>query len=253
VVTDQRPEVRPSDHFRPLVYSVSASNTSMRAGLRADHDTDVQAMRAWNSCTCPGSSSRSRHGIDTYAVDYPASYNFLSTRNGANDAAAHIADMAARCPGTRIVLGGFSQGAAVVSMLAGVPPVGDRIGSIGSAPPLPPDSAGTVAAVAVFGNPGNRFGTHCRPTASSQAGQSTYAVPATPSALRAEIGPPTTTTTDRLISTRRQFRSKPGLAGVRQYEVGIESDLHGVAASMGPGPPQDKRIVKSRAGLPDEC
>jgi cutinase len=57
------------------------------------------------------------------------------------------------------VLGGFSQGAAVVSMLAGVPPVGDRIGSIGSAPPLPPDSAGTVAAVAVFGNPGNRFGT----------------------------------------------------------------------------------------------
>ena len=96
--------------------------------------------------------------LDIYAVGYPASYNFLSTRNGANDAAAHIADMAARCPGTRIVLGGFSQGAAVVSMLAGVPPVGDRIGSIGSAPPLPPDSAGTVAAVAVFGNPANRFG-----------------------------------------------------------------------------------------------
>jgi hypothetical protein len=49
-------------------------------------------------------------------------------------------------------LGGRSLGAAAVSMLAGVPPVGDRIGSIGSAPPLPPDAAGQVAAVAVFGN-----------------------------------------------------------------------------------------------------
>lgn len=98
------------------------------------------------------------HTLGTYAVDYPASYNFLSTRNGANDAAAHIADLAARCPGTRIALGGFSQGASAVSMLAGVAPVGERIGSIGSAPALPPELAGNVAAVAVFGNPGARFG-----------------------------------------------------------------------------------------------
>lgn len=97
--------------------------------------------------------------LGTYPVNYPASYNFLSTRNGANDAAAHIADMAAQCPGTRIVLGGFSQGASAVSMLAGVAPVGDRIGGIGSAPALPPEVAGSVAAVAVFGNPGARFGT----------------------------------------------------------------------------------------------
>lgn len=94
----------------------------------------------------------------TYAVNYPASYNFLSTQNGANDAAARIADMTGRCPGTRLALGGFSQGASVVSMLAGVAPIGDRIGSIGSAPPLPPDLAANVAAVAVFGNPGARFG-----------------------------------------------------------------------------------------------
>ncbi len=96
--------------------------------------------------------------LGTYAVNYPASYNFLSTRDGANDAAARLADMANRCPGTRMVLGGFSQGASAVSMLAGVAPIGDRIGSIGSAPPLPPVLAGTVAAVAVFGNPGARFG-----------------------------------------------------------------------------------------------
>jgi cutinase len=46
----------------------------------------------------------------------------------------------------------------VVSMLAGVAPVGDRVGSIGSAPPLAPALARNVAAVAVFGNPGLRFG-----------------------------------------------------------------------------------------------
>ncbi|MBU9763478.1 cutinase family protein [Mycobacterium sp. TNTM28] len=97
--------------------------------------------------------------LGVYAVNYPAGINFLTTADGANDAAGHIAWMADQCPGTRVVLGGFSQGAAAVSMLAGVPPIGDRIGLIGSAPALPPPSADRVAAVAVFGNPGNRFGT----------------------------------------------------------------------------------------------
>ena len=96
--------------------------------------------------------------LGTYAVSYPANRNFLSTRDGAEDAAEHVAWMAENCPATRIVLGGFSQGASVVSMLAGAPPVGDRIGSIGSAPPLPPALARNVVAVAVFGNPGLRFG-----------------------------------------------------------------------------------------------
>lgn len=97
--------------------------------------------------------------LGVYAVNYPAGINFLTTADGANDAAGHIAWLADQCPDTRVVLGGFSQGAAAVSMLAGVPPIGDRIGLIGSAPALPPVSADRVAAVAVFGNPGNRFGT----------------------------------------------------------------------------------------------
>jgi cutinase len=96
--------------------------------------------------------------LGTYAVNYPAGLNFLTTGFGADDARARVAWLTGACPGTRIVLGGFSQGAAAVSMLAGVPPVGDRIGSIGSAPALAPDLAGRVAGVAVFGNPGARFG-----------------------------------------------------------------------------------------------
>lgn len=97
--------------------------------------------------------------VAAYGLNYPASLNFLAAASGADDAAARIADMSARCAQTTLVLGGFSQGAAAVSMLAGVPPVGQRIGSIGSAPPLPAASADRVAAVAVFGNPGALFGT----------------------------------------------------------------------------------------------
>ena len=96
--------------------------------------------------------------VGTYGVNYPAGYDFLTTADGANDATAHITAMAQQCPATRIVLGGYSQGAAVVDMLAGVPPLGNRIGEIGSAPPLPAGASGNVAAVAVFGNPATKFG-----------------------------------------------------------------------------------------------
>jgi cutinase len=96
--------------------------------------------------------------LGTYGVNYPASYDFLGAAEGAVDATNRLAAMAQECPNTRFVLGGYSQGAAVVDMLLGIPPLGDKVGEVGSAAPLPQSLASKVAAVAVFGNPATKFG-----------------------------------------------------------------------------------------------
>ena len=94
--------------------------------------------------------------LTTYAVNYPASYDFLGSAEGANDAASHIAATVAQCPSTRIVLGGYSQGAAVLDMLAGIPPLGNKLGGELTAP-LDPSLVPYISAVAAFGNPSAKF------------------------------------------------------------------------------------------------
>jgi cutinase len=93
------------------------------------------------------------HSVDVYAVDYPASHDFLRATDGANDASTFIQHIAATCPDTRIVLGGYSQGAAVMDIIT----VANQA-EFGFADPVPADVARHVAAVAVFGNPSNRIG-----------------------------------------------------------------------------------------------
>jgi len=81
--------------------------------------------------------------VDVYAVNYPASNDFEnSTPAGANDASTHLQSMAATCPDTKMVLGGYSQGAAVIDLATAA---------------VPPQVADDVAAVADFGGPRSSF------------------------------------------------------------------------------------------------
>lgn len=82
--------------------------------------------------------------VGFYAVNYPADTEVIQ---GANDMSRHIQYMAANCPGTRLVLGGYSLGAAVTDVVVAVPaPI------FGYENPLPLGMNDRIAAVALFGN-----------------------------------------------------------------------------------------------------
>jgi cutinase len=94
-----------------------------------------------------------RKSVGAYAVNYPANKDFLAATDGANDASNHIQQMANNCPKTKMVLGGYSQGAAVIDIVTAAPLPG-----LGFRQPLPAAAADHVAAVALFGNPSARAG-----------------------------------------------------------------------------------------------
>lgn len=100
--------------------------------------------------------------LTVYPVNYPASTDFsspdfpLTVIDGIRDASSHIESMAANCPNTKEVLGGYSQGAAVAGYTtsAAVPP---GVPASAVPPPMPPDVAKHVAAVTLFGTPSGQF------------------------------------------------------------------------------------------------
>lgn len=88
--------------------------------------------------------SKSNKNIGVYAVQYPAD-NELDV--GANDMSGHIQYMMNTCPDTRLVLGGYSLGAAVTDVVLALP-----FNFFGFDSPLPPGADRHIAAVALFGN-----------------------------------------------------------------------------------------------------
>jgi cutinase len=95
--------------------------------------------------------------VDVYPVNYPASLDFATAANGVIDARSKVENVATTCPNTKIVLGGFSQGAAVAGYItADAVPPGFTLPQ-GITGPMPSDVADHVAAVALFGKPSNGF------------------------------------------------------------------------------------------------
>jgi len=95
--------------------------------------------------------------LEVYPVNYPASLDFATAADGVIDASNRIRDIAATCPDTKMVVGGYSQGAAVVAYTTedAVPP-GFSLPA-GITGPMPPEMADHVAAVVLFGKPSSGF------------------------------------------------------------------------------------------------
>ena len=89
-------------------------------------------------------SKVSGKNIGVYAVNYPAD---TQVDVGANDMSQHIQYMVNNCPNTRLVLGGYSLGAAVTDVVLAVP-----FSALGFKNPLPGGIDQHIAAVALFGN-----------------------------------------------------------------------------------------------------
>ena len=90
-------------------------------------------------------------------MNYPASLDFPRAADGVADASTRVAAIAAQCPETQIVLGGYSQGAAVAAYTTtDVVPPGYALPP-GITGPLPPEIADHVAAVVLFGKPTQGF------------------------------------------------------------------------------------------------
>ena len=125
------PSGTPSAHAAadcPPIEVVFARGTDEPPGLGRVGSAFVDSLR----------SQVGGRSVGTYAVNYPATFDFLAAANGANDASAHIQYMVANCPNTRLVLGGYSQGAAVIDVIAAVP-----FPAIGFNQPMPPTSPTT--------------------------------------------------------------------------------------------------------------
>jgi cutinase len=89
-------------------------------------------------------SKASGKSFGTYAVKYPADSEIDI---GANDMSRHIQNMVTNCPDTRLVLGGYSLGAAVTDVVLAI-----SFNAFGFDSPLPDGTDQHIAAVALFGN-----------------------------------------------------------------------------------------------------
>ena len=141
------PPANAADDSCPSVEVVFARGTFEAPGVGATGQAFVDALNA----RLPGKT------VDVYAVNYPASLDFGQAADGIVDASNKIETIAASCPTTKIVLGGYSQGAAVAGYTTtDTVPAGFALPA-GITGPMPAAIAPHVAAVVLFGTPDTWF------------------------------------------------------------------------------------------------
>jgi hypothetical protein len=128
---------------------------------------DVQVVFARGTDEAPGLGTtgqafvdnlRPRIGgksLDVYAVNYPATHEWSTGLDGIRDASAHVVSMAHDCPKTKMVLSGYSQGAAVMGFVtsAAVP---DGVDPASVPKPMDAEVANHVSSVVLFAMPNGR-------------------------------------------------------------------------------------------------
>jgi cutinase len=137
-----------------MTWALLSAPVGIRVAV-ADQCPDAEVVFARGTGEPPGVGGAGQAFIDSltaqvpgksvgvYPVNYPATPDYVdSAKAGAGDAGAHIQNMVAGCPNTKLVLGGYSQGAAVMDLTTNQVPARD---------------AGHVAAVALFGNPSSTY------------------------------------------------------------------------------------------------
>lgn len=156
----------------PAMLAASALSASLPTAAAQPNGSnpscpDVQVLFARGTYEAPGlghtgqafvDSLRPRlagHSMQVYPINYPASREWATGVDGIRDAGAHVESTAANCPKTKMVLSGYSQGAAVMGFVtsAAVP---DGIDPATVPHPLAPAVADHVAAVVLFGSPNVR-------------------------------------------------------------------------------------------------
>ena len=151
-------ELRGRDNPGPQLPSAS----TLIASASADPCPDIEVTFARGTDEPPGVGAVGQEFIDSlrsqvrgrslgvYPVNYPAGDDIAPSASvGANDAHAHVRSMVASCPNTKLVLGGYSQGAGVIDLTTI-----SRAPILGLMPDiLTADEAAHVAALALFGNP----------------------------------------------------------------------------------------------------
>jgi cutinase len=136
-----------------MAWALSALVDTRHASAGPCPDVEVVSARGTDEPPGPGSIGQAfidslgpklpGRSVGVYGVNYPATDDFVRSESaGAGDGSAHVQSTVANCPNTKIVLSGYSQGAAVIDMVT---------------EELPPEVADHVAAVAVFGNPKSTF------------------------------------------------------------------------------------------------